>query len=196
MKRILFISALSATIISCGVGNKNVLNTVEGIANIKSIVTENFGNKEVYQLSLYATQELSSELGSITVNYLENGKDYSQLYSTLIPDKSLQEPKESSTQDEFFLKSKQGKINVSDFDFDLISKKYEEASKMIEGYENFQLYNWIYSVDNDNNITANFTIHATQIGEDAERSGRMEITNYYEFEFNVDSDGQLTIDED
>lgn len=192
MKKIaITLIGLTILLASCGNGNTNVLNTTEGINSIKTMVNENFGDKEVYQLNLMAYPELSSDLGSIIVNYLDNGVDYSQMYSTQIPDKPLQDAKESSTQSEFFLKNKQGKKKVSEFDFSAIESNYQEAIKMIEGYENFQLYNWVFNVDNDNHVTSSFTVHATLVGEDSERSGRMEITNYYEFNFEVDKDGNL-----
>lgn len=195
MKKLMIALFSMSILVSCEKVNKNVLNTAEGIDNIKSLVMENFGDREVYRLNLYASPELSSDLASITINYLENEVDYSQTYLTQIEGKKLSDPDKSSTQGDFFLKNKQGKAKVSSFDFSLIHKNFKEACGWIDGYENFHLHTWYFEVDNDNNTTCSFTIHATKTGENTERSGNMEITNYYEFFFDIDKEGNLTIKE-
>lgn len=85
---------------------------------------------------------------------------------------------------------------MGELDFSLMTGQYQEALAMIpEEYENHQLYSFIFNVDNDDEVTTVFTIEATLKGEDTEQEGRMEVTNYYEFDFNGDAAGGVVANE-
>lgn len=194
------ISILSASVIfltSCGGGGLlggDQLNDAEGLKAIKTNLETQFGAEtEVYSLTLSATDHLTSEFGDSRIQYLDNGVDFSRLYYPTLP-QPLGDAKRSSDsfQKEFFLKKKQGKIKIKDFDFDLIKKTFDEAVKLIpEDYVSFSLYEWSFNVDNDNKVSADFSIEGTKKGEGTSLEGRNVVTNYYEFEFKIDEDGKI-----
>ncbi len=176
----------------------NELNTTEGVERIKHILTRSFGpEKEVYALQLVSDSHLSSNLGYVEVFFLEDGVAYSQMYqSNLGTRNELQEPKarEEALQKEFYLKRKQGKLRVADFDYHQIVSKYREALDMIpEGYEHFFLRNWKYMVKNNGQVWAFFTIEGTKEGEEPSMQERGIITNYYEFRFSMTGDGAVSL---
>ena len=198
-KTIITILSLSTLFLtSCGdiLSGGDQLNDSEGLKTIKSLLENQFGAEtEVYSLDLSSTDHLTSEFGLATISYLDKGVDYSRSYMTYLgPGKELQEAEAASEsfQKEFFLKKKQGKIKLNEFDFDQILVKFNEATAMISSeYDTFTLYSWDYEVNNDGGISADFTIEGTKKGEGTSLEGRNIVTNYYEFQFEMNEDGEV-----
>jgi hypothetical protein len=168
------------------------------LQDLKQLVTKQFGaDKEVYGLDLQSEDHLTSEFGSATIKYLDNGVDYSQGYYTIMGEgKELEKPKMAgkSFQKKFFLKNKQGKVKLKDLNFDQILTKYDEATALIPAeFENFELVSWDFEVNNQNKVTAEFKIEGTKKGERSERRGRQQVTNYYEFAFKMNEKGEVKI---
>lgn len=184
---IIFFSACSST-----TSADKDMTKPEGIKAIKEKVVKSFGaDKKVYSLSFSAADHLSNEAGSATIHYLENGKDMSQTL-TLSPEEKLQNAEPALVQNEFLLSKKQGSIAVKDLNFDKIPEKLNEAFKLIsDEYEGATLHNWNFDVDNSNKLSENFTIEVSKVGESSERKGRMVISNYYEFGFELDESGKV-----
>lgn len=193
MKKIFYL-ALIAMCFSCGETAPS-LTEEAGITELKKVAEENFGaDTEIYKLDFSATEHLENNLGSLTINYIKDGIDYSRNYNNYNGTFKLEDEKEASKafQTEFFLKSKQGKIKIKDIDFNLILKKYNEALKLIpEEFEGFSLYTWKFEVNNKNEVTSSFSIEGTKKGESTHAEGRNIVTNYYEFEFKTNKDGTL-----
>ncbi|WP_299463302.1 hypothetical protein [uncultured Microscilla sp.] len=174
------------------------LNNGEHLNELKKLLESKFGaDKVVYELSLRSENHLTSEFGSAMISYLDKGVDYSQSYLVALGEgQELQAPKMASKnfQKKFFLKNKQGKVKLKELDFDLILTKYDEAIGMIPAeFENFELVQWNFRVNNQNKVAANFKIEGTKKGEKSTRQGRQRVTNYYEFSFKMNEKEDLKI---
>lgn len=168
-------------------------NTTEGASKTQERLVKNFGGKEVYEVDFSSRNELSSSLQSIDVKYVENDKSYSQsMYDT-----TLNDPKVETTW--AYKENKDGKIKVEDLDLSVMPSKFAEAVKIIETetdeFHNFNLYRWDFELEKGNKVTARFTINATKKGEGNTMQGRNIVTNYYEFNFDMDANGKVTLDE-
>ena len=162
------------------------------INTIKELVVEEFDDIEVNQVHIVTENELSNNFESFSITYVEDGKLKNRLYNQLLPEGDKMQPPHDGLQ--IFLKKKQGKIKLSEIDFDIVTSTFKEACKLIDdNYENYTLHNFSFHVKNDHSVTAQFQINATEKGEDTETSGNMEITNYYEFDFEMEANGTLTL---
>lgn len=184
-------------LVACGEKNGGLeINNAGKLPNVKQLIENSFGaEKEVFELNIEAEEHLTSTFESASVKYLEGGKQYAHSYNKIMGEgKELQAPKMASAafQKEFFLKKCQGKVKVKDFDYGMISTKYEEAIKMIPAeYGNFELHSWQFTVNNKNEVSAKFVIEGTKKSEGKSLQGRNIVTNYYEFPFKMDSKGKL-----
>lgn len=195
---ILFLSACGGNNSLMGGGAEMALNNGEHLQDLKKLLEKQFGaNKELYGLNIGSEDHLTSEFGTATIKYLNQGVDYSQGYYIAMGEgKELQVPKMASKsfQKKFFLKNKQGKVKLKDLNFDQILTKYDEATALIPAeFENFELREWNFEVNNQNKVAANFKIEGTKKGEKSERRGRQQVTNYYEFSFKMNDKGEITI---
>lgn len=200
MKKTFFylLMAASITLTSCGGGKATNLNTPEGVKSVKQLVIEQFGgDTEVYSMLLSAEEDLSSDVGSIVIRYLKDDVIYSRQYMdfSAIPAK-LNDEKKERIQGKTFTKNKQGKVKISDLNFDMITNNFNKAVELIGSeYEDFQLNSFMFSVNNKNEVSADFEIQATKAGEGTSMEGRNIVTNFYEFEFDVNEEGELSVDE-
>ncbi|RZL37688.1 MAG: hypothetical protein EOO96_04525 [Pedobacter sp.] len=111
-----------------------------------------------------------------------------------MPEEKTNPAKSKTLQNALILKNKQGAVALKDLNFEEIASKVKQAETLMPvEYEDFHLYRWVYSINNDNKITANFTIEAAKKGEENEKKGRMEISNYYEMNFVMDENGAVRI---
>ena len=180
-------------LLSCG-GNTS-LDTDEGIQNIRSTIVDEFGaDLPVYRVTVNAEDHLTNEFGSAAVYYLRDGNPYTRVYILDLNGMVLDtDEKEGSTS---FLEDSQGSMPLGDIDFSLVNKQYQAALAMIpEEYENHTLNSYYFNIDNDNVLTTDFTVEATEVGEDSEMEGLTEVISYYEFEFEGDAAGNVTADD-
>ncbi len=164
-------------------------STKEGATELQKYAVEKFGDKEIYDLSLLGENELSSNLMSMSVKYVEDGKSYKQSVNLgKLDDASLET---SFAYDE----AKDGKIKLSELDFGTIPTKFQEAIKFINSktsdFENFKLYDFRLSINQDKKLEADFVINATKKGESTTMNGRFEETTYYGFDFELKADGTI-----
>ncbi len=170
----------------------------EDLKELATDIVKAFGkDKEVYRLDIETREELNSEFLYASIGYIENGEDYKRSYKTHPQDgRVLEDPNKSSVQAEVHLRSKQGKAKLSDFNFKKIIPSYSKACKMIpKEFEDFSLHSWSFRVDLENQITSKFTIHGTKVGEGSHREGNMSVTDYYEFIFELNQDGDIVVAE-
>lgn len=201
MKKIrLRILAFCAPILlaSCsgGFGGSPELSSDEGIKEIKEILSSNFGDKDIFDLSISAEEHLDDNLGLIIVKYVDGGKSYSQTYHTTAGI-GLGDPKEVTS---FAFDEKKHSLKKgSEVDFSFIPKKFEEAKKIItdlsDEYEGFVLYSFDLGVNKDGNFEGDILLEGTKIGEGSSMQGRNVVTNYYEFDFDLNEDGTIEIDQ-
>ncbi len=191
MKKInlILVSVLSMALFSCGGGLPD-FNEKDGVSRVKEIAEDQFGgDKEIYSLMVATKDHLTSDVMMVDVSYTKDGKDYSQSY--LVEQDNLVEEKSNN------FKNQSGvQIKISDIDFDQISEKYKEATKLIDEQgemEDYTLHNWIYRMNRNGKLESTFTVEATKKGEGVGLEGRNVVTNYYEFNFEVDENGELVV---
>ena len=185
---------------SCGdvfEGGWNINNS-EGIKELKTEFLENFdGEKEVNEFAITAKDHMTSEFGKAKIKYLTDGVAYEQSYKDNINSgKTLEDEAKISNafQTDFFIKQMKGKVKIKDLDFASIATKFNEACTTIPAeFENFTLYNWTFEANKKDEITSSFTIEASKKGEGTSVQGRNIVTNYYEFNFGVNKEGELEI---
>lgn len=195
MKNLLNITAIvtAFTLFSCGGSDVPQMNTKEGLDKIKSLAAEKFGmDLEVSSFRLNSQQDLNSDLGFITIDYIKEDKVYQRMFmeKTEHTDAVLND-EEVKTDKKRDLERNQGKLKIGDLDTSQIVAKINEALKLIgEDVEEHHIKNYYVNVDSKTNaITSNFEIHFTQKGESARLEGKNIVTNYYEANFKVDSKG-------
>ncbi len=191
MKKInlILVSVLSMALFSCGGGLPD-LNEKDGVAQVKDIAEDQFGgDREIYSLMLATKDHLTSDLMMIHVGYTKDDKNYSQSY--LVEQEILDDEKSNS-----FKNNGGHQIKISDIDFDQITTKYNEAVKLLDEQgemEDYTLHNWTYRMNRNGKLESTFTVEATKKGESAGLQGRNIVTNYYEFNFEVDENGELVV---
>lgn len=149
------------------------------------------GDREIYGFMLMTTDHLTSELMMASVNYEKEGQAYSQSY--LLTTEILNDEKKSA-----FKNRSDKQIKVSDIDIDLISQKYAESVKLIDEQgemEDYTLHEWTSKMNKKGKLESSFSVEATKKGEGIDVEGRNLVTNYYEFKFEVDGDGNLEVKE-
>lgn len=170
------------------------LKTIGDVKIIKDKLIAAFGaNKMVYNTSIMRKDHISYEFIYGDISYVENGIDMSQTYVTT-PEERVSPPKAKILQNLVFLKNTQGAVALKDLNFNQIPAKVKEAIALISAdYKDFYLNKWGFTVDNANNVTANFTIEIAKKREKSEPKGRMKIPNYYETNFRMDDSGKVTL---
>ncbi|WP_299781213.1 hypothetical protein [uncultured Formosa sp.] len=195
MKNILktFLAVLVLTLSSCGADAlvpKN-LDNADDISKIKATVEEKLGaDKMVNKLILRADDYLSSQFERAQITYIRDGKEYSQDYFL----KVVNDPKKSIIQRNLH----DGAIKISEFNFEQIPPSFNKAVEIIKSetdeYHDFVMYEWEFVVDKNNKVTSTFTLNGTKKSEGSHMEGKSIVTNYYEFEFTFDKDGNLQLE--
>ncbi|RZL19390.1 MAG: hypothetical protein EOO96_26090 [Pedobacter sp.] len=173
--------------------DKNI-KTVAGLNSIKEKIVSAFGaDKMVYSATIMAKDHMNNEFMYAGISFLEKGVDMSQDL-IILPEERINPAKSKTIQNPLVLKNKQGAVALKDLKFEEIEAKVKQGEALIPAdYEDFHLYRWVYNIDNDKNITADFTLEAARKGEKSETKGRMEISNYYEMNFKMDENGVVRI---
>ena len=173
--------------------DKNI-KTVAGLISAKEKIVAAFGaDKMVYSATIMAKDHINDEFMYADISFIEKGVDMSQDL-IILPEEKINPAKSKTIQNPLVLKNKQGAIALKDLKFEEIEAKVKDAEALIPSdYENFHLYRWVYNVDNERNVTANFTVEAAKKGETIETKGKMELANYYEMNFTMDENGIVRI---
>lgn len=189
-------------ITSCGSDKGTIrISTLEGLQAAKQLAMTSFGaDLEVYRLEFYSKEDLNSDLGSITIKYLKDGKLFSRRYTTKTnyAEATLEDEKllNDAFQKKFHIKNAQGKLKISDLDVDAIFSNVNKGVVLIEEeveIDNYQVREYYVEVDTKTNkISSDFEIHVTEPNNET-IEGRNIVTNFYEVEFMVDENGELTI---
>lgn len=172
------------------------LSTDDGVKEVMEIVKNNFGDKDVFDISISAEDHLDDNLGYMYVKYVDGDKTISQSY-TETSGIGLSDPKEETS---FPFKAKQNSLKKgSEIDFSFIPAKFEEAKKIIteltDEYEGFVLYGFDIEINEDGKYEGELTLEGTKKGEGTSVQGRNIVTNYYEFDFDLNADGTIELDE-
>lgn len=192
-------------ITSCGGSGEETIriSTPEGLAKAKELMVSSFGpDLEIHKLRLNSSEDLSSDLGSIEVNYLKDGKLYTRTYKsktnyteTILEDEEL---RSKNFQSEFFIKNAQGKLKISDIDVNAIMANIDKAVTLVSEeieVKNYQVRNYYLSVDpKTNKVTADFELHVTK-PDNKSIEGRNIVTNFYEVNFSSDEEGNVAIED-
>ncbi|ANH80305.1 hypothetical protein A8C56_04320 [Niabella ginsenosidivorans] len=181
-------------ITSCDTINGPDLQDKDGIKKVKGAVIKAFGaDKKLFSLGLYARDHMNSDFFMAAVSFLENGKSMDQILYAY-PREAIKPAKESPIQNAFILKDRQGSVALKDLNFDQIPAKAKEAETLIpKEYKDFHLHSWIFHINNNNKITADFTLEAGKKGEGSKLQGRRIVSSYYEMNFTMDENGKITL---
>ncbi|RZL45157.1 MAG: hypothetical protein EOP00_18070, partial [Pedobacter sp.] len=152
------LAIMLASLFSCTdtkkVDDSKSIKTVNGLKSVKDKVVGEFGaDKLVYSTTIMAKDHMNDEFMYAGISFLENGIDMTQDL-TMLPEEKTNPAKSKTLQNTIILKNKQGAVALKDLNFEEIASKVKQAEAMIPvDYEDFHLYRWVYSVDNDNKIT-------------------------------------------
>ncbi|MCD7973913.1 MAG: hypothetical protein LUG18_14850 [Candidatus Azobacteroides sp.] len=152
-------------------------------------------DKDTYKIKYAKVTEkekLSSEFGMLYISLQDmEGKEYSQnIFYNM--------PTDGGEIKEDLIQSKKKK-DVKPLDIDAINKenirKYiEEAKGMIpEGYSFKSMGGIEFNSDKEGNLIYKLTLNATEDGNSTKVQGRNIVTEYYEFTYDVDKDGNVTM---
>ncbi|MDO6492497.1 MULTISPECIES: hypothetical protein [unclassified Cellulophaga] len=199
--KITFILIMLA-ITSCGSDKDTIrISTLEGLQAAKQLAITSFGaDLEVYRFELYSKEDLNSDLGSITIKYLKDGKLYSRRYATKTShvEATLEDEEALSDtfQKNFYIKNAQGKLKISDIDVDAMFSNINKGVVLIEDemeIDNYQVRKYYIEANSKTNkVSSDFEIHVTEPNNET-IEGRNIVTNFYEVEFEADENGELTI---
>jgi len=195
MKRTLIIKTLVcvlfATLISCGKKgtNKMVLNTKEGVSEIKKIIEDNFElEKEIYTLSFSNKSRDLNEVEQISIQFIKDGKISLWFYTTLMDKLFKPEPtKNSSTRKMLKLKS----FKVEDILL-YFNKAIVLVEKETKEFENYRLEGFDMSVDEKSGkIIHSFSLLADKTTKSTSFYGkRIGNSNVFKFSFRTDKEGE------
>lgn len=181
---------------SGGFGGNPVLSSDDGVKEIKEILSANFANKDIFNLSISADEHLDENLGMIIVKYVERDKSYSQTYHSTAGI-GLGDPKEVTS---FGFDSNKNSVKkIEEIDFSFVPEKFEEAKSIIsdlsDEYEGFVLYSFDLDVNKEGALEGDLRLEGTRKGEGSSMQGRNVVTNYYEFDFDLKDDGTIEFDD-
>lgn len=189
-------------ITSCGSDKDTIrISTLEGLQAAKQLAITSFGaDLEVYRFELYSKEDLNSDLGSITIKYLKDGKLFSRRYTTKTNyvEATLEDEKllNDAFQKKIHIKNAQGKLKISDLDVDAMFSNVNKGVVLIEEemeIDNYQVREYYVEADSKTNkVSSDFEIHVTEPNNET-IEGRNIVTNFYEVEFKADENGEITI---
>lgn len=207
MKKLNYFFALLCfvCITSCGDSNDINLTTEEGLSDIKELAIAQFGGDlEVFSFSLYAVDDLNDNLGSMSISYFkEDGEIYRNTYNVITynDEPNLVGEKKEEQITKFRPKWKtpegNGKIKIKDIDFASILPNILKAAELL-GDEAGSIYakNYDFKAEPETNaIVSSFELQFTPSENATTLEGRNIVTNYYEQDFEVSADGEVTIKE-
>lgn len=177
------------------------ISTLEGLQAAKQLAITSFGaDLEVYRFELYSKEDLNSDLGSITIKYLKDGKLFSRRYTTKTNyvEATLEDEKllNDAFQKKIHIKNTQGKLKISDLDVDAMFSNVNKGVVLIEEemeIDNYQVREYYVEADSKTNkVSSDFEIHVTEPNNET-IEGRNIVTNFYEVEFKADENGEITI---
>lgn len=179
------------------------ISTLEGLQAAKQLAITSFGaDLEVYRFELYSKEDLNSDLGSITIKYLKDGKLFSRRYTTKTNyvEATLEDEKllNDAFQKKIHIKNAQGKLKISDLDVDAMFSNVNKGVVLIEEemeIDNYQVREYYVEADSKTNkVFSDFEIHVTEPNNET-IEGRNIVTNFYEVEFKADENGEITIED-
>jgi hypothetical protein len=201
MKKTISLFLLAAVVIfqSCGGigGSKHKIGTKDGAEFASKKIKESLkGDEDILRMSVRG-QEDGSTIQLLDIYYadatLKDEVRYNQinLVGGFIPvdKKPLSFAMAKASLND---KVEGNAKKFADFDFSKMPTHIEEGKKMIpKGFSYFGIQD--YDLYGSKDLPYKFTINCTKDGEKKERSGQMIVTNYYQFEFEVDGKGKITL---
>ncbi|MFT5819069.1 MAG: hypothetical protein ACI8ZM_000291 [Crocinitomix sp.] len=162
------------------------------IAEVKKEIITTAGDVLAYEIRLTSQTELETSIDAVSIITSDdasegtlNRKDFQLTQED--------EPSVSVIDSEFSVRvyKKNDPKKISDIDFSVIEKNIETAKNLISSeYVDHSLYEYQIEFE-DNNRADTFILNCLLEGENDHMEGRDIITNYYEFEFEMDENGEV-----
>ncbi|MDR0757891.1 MAG: hypothetical protein LBF85_08605 [Tannerella sp.] len=196
MKNLFIVAAIAALFPACSQVLPPAIQSPKAIEELTADLKKIGKDFKIEKVVVHEKDELSGTFGMSVVDMQNSkGEKYEQTlyYNFGIPhnDPKPQSGARSRSENLYF-------INVDDIieRKDLIEKYVEEAKTQIpEGYT-FESVDFITFAPDDNGaLVLSFEIQVTETGKSARMEGGRKVIDYYQLEFFVDKDGNITHDE-
>lgn len=183
------------TIFSCG--NKENIYDIDKpgeILEVQKRIIEEGGDLLAYEISINSQSELNTALDRINVVTNENATE-GTLNRNSFQIIGSGEPKTSVIDNNFFVKNykKNDPKKISEIDFSIIEKYIENAKSQIPTeFIKHSIYS--YEIEFKNNKRSDeFKINCLKEGESDHVEGRDIVTNYYQFNFEINKNGEVIL---
>ncbi|MDR1676085.1 MAG: hypothetical protein LBR86_06430 [Tannerella sp.] len=196
MKNLLIVAAIAALFPACSQVLPPAIQSPKAIEELATDLKKIAKDYKIEKVVIHEKEELSGSFGMSAVDMRDSkGARYEQVlyYNFGIPHN---DPKPRSGRDS-------GSENVQYISVDdiierkdLIEKYVEEAKTQLpEGYT-FESVDFIaFKPDDRGAFSLSFELQVTETGKAARMEGGRKVTDYYELNFYVDKDGNITHDE-
>lgn len=182
---------------SCdGLGGESIydLDKAGEIDEVKKEIIEKVGDILVYKIDMTSQEELETYINDISVVTSDEAAE-GTLNRKLFKLNDEGEVSNTPIEEEFFvgLFKKNEPKKISEIDFAVIEKNFEAAKKLIPSkYIDYALNAYVIDFE-DNKRADTFTINTLMEGENNHLEGNNLVSNYYEFNFEVDENGTVVI---
>ncbi|NOQ71515.1 MAG: hypothetical protein GQ574_05915 [Crocinitomix sp.] len=181
-------------------GNKESIYDLDKpgeIAEVKKEIIAAAGDVLAYEIRLTSQTELETSMDAISIVTSDEAQEetLNRIDFQLTQEG---EPNISIIDSEFSVRvhKKNEPKKISDIDFNLIEKNIETAKSLISSeYVDHSLYEYQIEFE-DNKRADTFILNCLLEGENDHIEGRDVVTNYYEFEFEMDENGAVIMSMD
>jgi len=204
LKNLFIVSAFAAIFMGCSMGSQIFPPTIyspKAIEQLTADLKEISKNYQIEEIRVTEKAKLSNEFGYANVDMRDSeGQRFEQMlyYNIGIPHNDPKPKKEYGIK----RKKEPHAINVDDIihQKDNIEQYVEEAKVLmdenLEGKYKFEsVTNLKFAADDEGNLLIKFTVNVTEKGKADRREGGRMVTDYYELQFTVDTDGQVVYSE-
>ncbi|MDR1601439.1 MAG: hypothetical protein LBS42_03320 [Tannerella sp.] len=193
MKKLFIVAAIAALFPACSQVLPPETHSPKAIETLVADLKKISKDFKIEKIVLHEKEELTGSFGMSVVD-LQNskGEKYEQTlyYNFGIPHNDPKPRSGVSARREVLYF-----INVDDIveRKDLIEKYVEEAKTQIpEGYTFESVDFMTFAPDDNGEFSLSFELQVTETGKPARMEGGRSVTDYYELEFHVDKDGNIT----
>jgi hypothetical protein len=196
MKNLFIAVAIVALFPACSQVLPPVIQSPKAIEELATDLKKISKDYQIEKIVVHEKDELSGNFGMAVVNMRDSeGAAYEQIlyYNYGIPhnDPKPQGRRGASRENPRFL-------NVEDIIArkDMIEKYVEDAKAQLpEGYTFESVDFMTFSADDKGEFALSFELQVTETGKSARMEGGRKVTDYYQLNFYVDKDGNITHDE-
>jgi hypothetical protein len=184
-------------LMSCdGEGAESIydLDKTGEINEIQKEIIETAGDISVFEITLTSSDELETSINEVDI-ITNEGASEGTLSNKIFQLSEDVEPSISVIDSEFSVRvyQKNEPQLISEIDFNMIEKNFDEAKKQIPSeFVDHALYEYIIEYD-ENKRADRFTINTLMEDENNHLEGGDLVTNYYEFNFELDEKGNVVM---